>query len=49
MDKDNNSNVESISQAEKIADYVIPEENPVRERIGEVMRGQILELAFLIM
>lgn len=29
----------------QIADYIIPEENPVRERIGEVMGGKILQLA----
>ncbi len=28
----------------KIADYVIPEDNPTRERIGEMMGGQILKL-----
>lgn len=27
-----------------IADYVIPEDNPSRERIGDVMGGQILKL-----
>lgn len=29
----------------QIADYVIPKENPVRERIGEVMGGKVLQLA----
>jgi flagellar biosynthesis/type III secretory pathway protein FliH len=29
----------------QIADYVIPKENPVRERIGAIMGGKILQLA----
>jgi flagellar biosynthesis/type III secretory pathway protein FliH len=29
----------------QIADYVIPKENPVRERIGVIMGGKILQLA----
>ena len=33
-----------INLIKQIADYVIPKENPVRERIGEVMGGQVLML-----
>lgn len=34
-----------VDLIKQIADYVIPKENPARERIGEVMGGQILKLA----
>ncbi len=37
--------VNLINLINQIADYVIPKENPVRERIGAVMGGQILQLA----
>lgn len=33
-----------VNLIKQIADYVIPKENPVRERIGEVMGGQVLML-----
>jgi len=36
--------VDLIELINKIADYVIPENNPSRERIGDVMGGQILKL-----
>ncbi len=34
-----------IDLIKQITDYVIPKENPVRERIGAVMGGRILQLA----
>ena len=33
-----------IELIHRIADYVIPKDNPSRERIGDVMGGQILKL-----
>lgn len=36
--------VDLIELINRIADYVIPEDNPSRERIGDVMGGQILKL-----
>lgn len=33
-----------VNLIKQIADYVIPKENPVRERIGEIMGGQVLML-----
>lgn len=33
-----------VNLIKQFADYVIPKENPVRERIGEVMGGQVLML-----
>ena len=36
--------VDLIELINRIADYVIPKENPSRERMGEVMGGQILKL-----
>ena len=37
--------VNLVDLINQIADYVIPKENPVRERIGAVMGGKILQLA----
>lgn len=36
--------VDLIELINQIADYIIPEDNPSRERIGDVMGGQILKL-----
>lgn len=36
--------VDLIELIHRIADYVIPKDNPSRERIGDVMGGQILKL-----
>ena len=36
--------VDLIELINRIADYVIPKDNPSRERIGDVMGGQILKL-----
>lgn len=36
--------VDMIALINKLADYVIPDCNPVKERLGEIMGGQILKL-----
>lgn len=36
--------VDLIDLINKIADYVIPEENQVKERIGDIMGGRVLQL-----
>lgn len=36
--------VDLIALINKLADYVIPDCNPVKERLGEIMGGQILKL-----
>lgn len=36
--------VDLIALINKLADYVIPDCNPVKERLGEIMDGQILKL-----
>lgn len=36
--------VDIIGMINKLADYVIPDGNPAKERLGEIMGGQILKL-----
>ena len=36
--------VDIIALINKLADYVIPDSNPAKERLGEIMGGQILKL-----
>ena len=36
--------VDIIALINKLADYVIPDDNPAKERLGEIMGGQILKL-----